>query len=295
MSASNIIAELPLLTWRDLDPVPCDIASYDFSHAQARREYPYINGFGHEWMGRDSVVINARLYFTNTHFDRVLYYPDVWGRWRSALLEDGTPGDLVHPDLGTIEAVCLSGKVQIVSQVRSGIIVDVTFEEHQGDPEEAVLFTVPTVDPGALAKAADAATAAYKLNFPEEDTGLTDLFSAWESIKGQLFSASLSITGAVNRMMGTVASLVEDFEALNSNDAHPVLSVLKRLWSSLEDFKKLAESNQRTTAKKVVGNDTTLPTFAGEVGNTLNEIMGLNLGFLKKPKVPKGSTLLYYT
>jgi prophage DNA circulation protein len=293
MSASNIISELPELTWRGLESVPCDSVSYDFSHAQARREYPYVNGFGHDWLGRDSVVIKARLYFTNTHFDRKIRYPDVWNLWRPALF-DGTWGDLAHPDLGTIEAVVMGGNVQIVAQVRSGIIVDVTWEEHQPDPEEAVLFTTPNVDPGVAAKAADQATEAYALNFPDDGTSLTDLFGAWESIKGQLFSASLSITGAVNRVQGQIATLVNDFENLNSVETHPVLTTLKTLWSSLEDFKKLAESKQRETAKWVVSHDTTLPTFAAEVGNTLNEIMGLNLAYLKKPNVPKGSTLLYY-
>src|SRR5262245_51552162 len=91
-SQANVIGQLPELTWRGLDPVPVEDASYDFSHDQAERRYPYVDGAGHDHTGRGPIRFTARLLFHNTL--QADLYPHTWEEWRAALF-DGASGELV--------------------------------------------------------------------------------------------------------------------------------------------------------------------------------------------------------
>ncbi len=294
MSAENIVAEMPPLRWRQLGFAHCSSASYDFAHDQASRLYPNVDGEGHDWTGRRSIVVKVRLHFLNTMFgDTTEQYPTNWNIWRPALF-DGKPGLLQHPDLGEFDAVVLDGHVEIVAQTRSGVVVDVTFAEHVEDPEISFQFAKASADPGAAAAGADAAIKHFLQPYPD-GMAETDFFEAWASIKGQVFSIGVSLNGMVNRLQGHVTSMINDVESLNDPSTNPLTSALLGFWGSLQDFKKNAERlTARTTATRTLTADTTLTAFATLVGNTLNEIMGLNLQALKTPTVPKGTTLRYY-
>lgn len=292
---ANIIADLPELSWRGLT-APCEVAPYDFSHTQAQRKWPYIDGAGHDHTGRDPLRFTCRLYFINTLFGLAQFaqYPDNWISWREALF-DGTAGELVHPDLGTLSARVLSGHVDIKAQTRNGIIVDVTFEEDVADPDKASIFTDPNVNIEEAAAAADAAMATAGISYPDGES-TSSLMGLVDQVKGAVFSTGLTFSGMVTRAEGIINTIVEDVESLNDVSKHPVADCCRRMFAALKDFQRSVEKlAARSTATKVVTHDTTLTAFASEVGNTVDEIMGLNLSALNKPKVYKGTRLTYYT
>jgi hypothetical protein len=50
----------------------------------------------------------------------------------------------------------------------------------------------------------------------------------------------------------------------------------------------------RATKAIVLAQDTTLDAFATRTGNTLNEIMGLNVQAIRLPVAKRGTTLRHY-
>src|SRR6516225_3627286 len=97
--------------------------------------------------------MHAKLYFHNT-LEKDLY-PLTWESWKQALF-DGSSGDLIHPDLGTIRARVLKGSVRLVAESRAGVTVEVTFTETVDDPDKINEFD----NPNATASLQDAAAAA---------------------------------------------------------------------------------------------------------------------------------------
>src|SRR5689334_11379163 len=144
---TNIIGQLQELRWRGRRAA-CSVASFKFSHDQAPREYPYVNGAGHDWTGLKAIPIEVLLYFVNTIEPRS--FPDEFNFWMENLL-DGTPGKLVHPILGEIDAVVMEGSVELVAQNRAGVVVHVTFEKTRLDLEQDDAFKRLTVNVEAVA------------------------------------------------------------------------------------------------------------------------------------------------
>lgn len=289
---ADALSDLPPLKWGDLPEVPCDSAPYDFSHSMGERRWPYVDGAGHDPTGLDPIPVKVKLYFLNTMFGFGNLYTEAWPIWRPALF-DGALRLLEHPDLGSFTARVPRGHVDFTAQTRSGVVVEVDFISSLADPETALQFTAPATDPGAAAAAADVAWQALGFDYPD---GLneTDLLGAWNSIKGQVLSASMTITGKLNQVMGIVSGMIEDLRTLNDPTLQPHSVLLVALWNSLRDYRDGLNKGARATAQQTTRRPTTLSEFAATVGNDLDEIIGLNLSALRTPTVPAGSVLTYY-
>ena len=289
---ADVVTSLPELRWRDLPPVPCDSTPFEFSHSQADRRFPYIDGASHDWTGLDPLPIHAKLYFIET-IREGLFSNDL-KLWLEALL-DGTAGTLEHPILGTVNARVLNGSVPLVASVRGGVIVDVTWTTTVDDPDAGSTFEFTPIEPGAAAKAADAALEAVGIDYPTGEPDLS-LLEAYESIKGQIGSALTTVVGKITQVMGTVTGLIEDVNNLDDPSTWVASNTLIAFWNSLDNLKTaVSNSQKRATAKIITTTDTTLDTFAASVGNTVEEVMGLNLSALRLPSIPKGTELVYYT
>jgi len=290
--AVNVIGDLPQLKWRGL-AAPCESATYSGSHSQAERRYPYIDAAGHDWTGRDPYQFaHVRLHFLNT-IKPGDWYPAQWNSFREAL-ENGDSGALEHPDLGTVRARVVSWEVALTAQNRGGIVVDVSFVETVDNLDERVVYLGPDVTPTAVAEAADDAMATLGVPYPD-GTGSTSLLDGIKSIEGQLFSATLSVKGAINQMVGTVEGLIKTVNAINDHVAYLLYGHLITLWNALQQMGKSVVETQRATAVFRVVNDTTIDALGRELGNTVQELIGLNLSLVNRPNVPPGTNVRYYT
>jgi hypothetical protein len=307
MSDADIVAGLPVLSWRGLYTPPYDLVTFEVENELASRSVAYTDGEGHDDTGRRSFPMTARLYFLNTLGEPTRMFPDCWELWKENL--DGRPGDFVHPILGPMRARVKSIKGELRATCRSGVIADITWIETVEDPAEgAVREFILETDPATLAATADAMGAPLGVRYPV--TGIvvqgaafptpgggtkpTTLLQAYNQIRGDIFSASKRISGALAQLTGVVSGMVDLAEGLKSASAWPLVDVLKQLWKSLRDMAKRLARVARATKAIVLAQDTTLDAFATRTGNTLNEIMGLNVQAIRLPVAKRGTTLRHY-
>jgi len=297
----NVIGLLPQLQWRGLKPVPVEDASYDFSHDQAERRYPYIDGVGHDHTGRGPLRFTVHLLFINTLQKNL--YPHTWEDWRAALF-DGSAGDLVHPELGTVRARVVSGSVKISAHSRAGVTVDVTWVETIDDPEHApgdIPALAITLGPAAKSAqiAMDKLHYAYPTQFAPKTTNLAD---AVASIEAKLFLGGLSVLAPVNQLIAGVRQLQDAVSLLDvrTNSLRSAVSTWPALYNlelveyGLVELQDWAQRSPRPVLTVVTDRPTTLSTFALSVGNTVADVVELNPGALAKPSVSAGTTLRYY-
>lgn len=287
------ISQLPAVAWRNLPEVHCDTADYDFSHSNAERRWPFIDGAGHDHAGRDPLPIKCTFYFLNTMLDGIEYYPDIWAQWRAALF-DGVAGPLEHPDLGSFDAVVQSGSVRMNAQTRSGVIVSVNFVEHIDDPEKESPFSVATLDPETAAKAADDAMASAGLNYPD---GMpeSDFLSSYKAIKGEIFSATLRVTGAINQIQALAGMVIDDMKTVSNPENWPHQVILTAFWNALQDTKKrIEQKTERATAQYTTRSEISLSSLATQLNNTVDQLIELNLSLVSKPYVPALTVVRYY-
>jgi prophage DNA circulation protein len=289
---SNIIGDLPELRWRGLR-APCESAHYKGSHTQAERRYPYVDGAGHDWTGMDPYQFQpTRLHFINT-IKPGDWYPTKWNAFRAAL-EDGSSDDLDHPDLGAVRARVLSWDVALNAQNRGGIVVDVVWTQTIDNLDERVVFLGPDVSPAALAQACDDGMTELGIEYPDGKSE-TSLFELISQIDGFLFSTRLTIQGQINQAVGTVAGLIKTVNNLQDHAAWALYGNLVALWNGLKAMQQEVISTQRATRIVVTSSETTLDQIARDVGNTVDELIGLNLSLLRSPSVGKGVKVTVYS
>ncbi len=292
MGLADVINTLPEFQWRNLDPVPCMAAPWEFAHDQSPREYPYRDGEGHDWTGMKALHGSATLAFVNTTLKYGVLYPTVWDSWREALF-DGTAGDLAHPDLGVLRARILGGSVQVIAENTAGVIVSIqwvqTVEDLDKDPE----LLGANISAPAAAAAADECMAALDIDYPDgmSQPSLSEMING---LKGQVLSIGLSVEGLANQALGIVNQIIDDVTALNSTDTWPLLDNLNILADAILAKADAVSRAMRAVGKKTVTTDTTLDAFAGDVANTLVDVMSLNPSALFSPIVERGTTLKYY-
>jgi len=307
MSASNIIADLPELEWRGLT-APCSVAPYTVTFDLAPRAYYGTDGYGHDNTGRQSTPFPVTLWFINTV--RPNAFPELFNQWQDACINDKSPDWLLHPILGLTRARVQSFAVDHGANMRAGVKVDVVFVETLEDADTRVDFNGPDVAPEAAALAADTAMAAVGVSYPTNTTlaplapvtgqpsldQATSFQEAYAAVKGQLFSASLTVTSALGSLLGTVGTVLDDIDALGSHDAWAARWNVLAFYGSLKRIQADVERViARATATQVLQKDTTLDEFARTKANSLIDIMSLNVQALRSPVVLKGQTLRYYT
>jgi prophage DNA circulation protein len=296
---SNVVGALPELRWRNLSPVPCEHANYDFTHDQVERRYPYIDGASHDHTGRGPIKFSARLLFMNTAREGL--YPDEWAIWRAALM-DGSSGPLRHPELGKVRARVESASVALVASARAGVVVDVSWVESFEDPENLPVARSLRVNLTAAARAADSACSALGIPYPRiGDSTNTSLLDDIKQLEGQAFSASLTALGKANQIIGAVRQMEDQADKLSRVvrgldtplSVWPSVYNLHQVHYELTQFLR-AKATSRPVATRTLAASSTLDAFARAVSNTVTEIVQLNPGALGRPTVPSGTVLSYY-
>lgn len=288
---------LQQIAFDGLPSVPCRMAGLDWEHSLPVRQYPYVDGDGHDNTGRRSASMPVQLLFWNTlvlEQPGIILFPSVFNQWLERLL-DGRAGNLEHPIFGNRRARVARGSAPLVAEVRDGVTVDVTFIETLDDPEQQIPFAGPETSVAASAIAAQAACDEFDIDYPDGQSDGTDLVSAVRGVIGQLDSTATRIDGTLNRVMGNVVRMLDDAEALNDHNAYAAVDNLTTLWAGLKQLKEhLPVQLQRAVGTAVTETTTTLDKIALLRGNKLEDIVNLNPQLLAEPFVLRGVKYKYF-
>jgi hypothetical protein len=302
----NIINELPILSWRNLR-APCSRIETTFVHGQAPRPYPYVRGRGHEWTGLEMLGVNATVHFFNTIEPDC--YPVQWEKFRASILDDGTTGQLRHPDLGKIDARPIQGSYVVEATTTSGVVCTVSWELTVDDPEVEAEFAAPDVSIEAAAEEADAAMEELGIEYPTGE-GETSLTQAVSSVQGQIQNFSTTVSGKINQVRGTIRQIRENHERTMNSVKHAAAAVrdvvagaparwvleanLDIMESTLDTLEEIAKANARPTKTLRTTGFASLASLTSETSNTIAELIQLNPALVGAPTVPEGSTVTYF-
>lgn len=289
VTQANIIAGLPEFGFRGLTPIPCASVETDGGHTQVPLAYPYIDVEGHDNTGRNARTFRVKLYFVNTVLPNA--FPGLWNDWKEALA-DGSAGDCVHPIYGPMRARVLTETTPLIASVRSGIVVDVTFTETRDDPTQA-LESAP-IDLEIAADVAVEECDAVGIEYPtgEGEPSLGDDLAA---LSGAITSASMTVNGIANQVVGKLGAMFDQVEALTDPESWPAYDALATVYAGvLQIGKRVERLSPRATARLVLQNADSLDAIATRVRNSDQEIMALNPALVRAPVVPKGTTVIYY-
>lgn len=302
---SNIaILNLSPLSWRGINLYVSSIET-SFTHRQVERAYPYVDVPGHDWTGFDGVKVSATVHFLNTI--EAGMYPGKWVEFRDAIF-DGSSGPLVHPDLGGITARVLDGNYRIAATTTAGVLVSVQWTQTRDEVEDEATFSA--ADGGEeAAEAADEALEELDLIYPdgEPDTSLSDTIGA---IEGAVFSYGQQIGGAINQAKGLVGKHIQALDLMGQawrfadpggkdanagNSARAVAETnLYNLYASLGKRAEDAAKKARPVAIHLVKASSPMTGLAAALGNSLDDLLGLNPSLASSPTVPAGSRVIHY-
>lgn len=290
MSAARILYDLAPFAYRGL-VVPCIKTPYDGGHSRPKLEYPFVDGVGHEHTGRAPYNFTTEHPFNNT-IKPHNWYPTVWGQYRE-MLESKDAGDMDHPDLGTVRVVPLNWSVEQGADNLAGISVTVHWEEHVEDLESRVVYLGPDVSLPALAEEADKMMSDLGIVWPMTDSD--SILEALGKLEGLVFGLQLTAQGLINQITNTLAEVIRTTEKLHDHMAWALNANLVALWNGMQQLKLAHRLTERATAFYTVPSSTTLDAVAREVGNSVRDLMGLNLSLLNQPSIPKGARVAYFT
>ena len=303
--SNQVVLKLAPLRWRGIALYVSEIVT-DFSHSQVERPYPYVDVPGHDHTGFDGVKVTATLHFLNTIEPGM--YPDRWLPFRDAVF-DGSSGPLEHPDVGEITARVLNGSLRITAQSIAGVMCSVTWVQSRDEVSDVIGFGIPGGESEENAEAADEALGELTLVYPdgEPDTTLDGMVSQIES---GIFSLGQEINGAVNKAQGLINKHLDALDLIgqtwgpsdpagrNRNAGNPARAVAETALLALYDNFGKRASDQQQKARPVsvffLQAQTPLPSLASALGNTVDEILGLNPSLASSPTVSAGAKVVHY-
>lgn len=287
------IRGLPILDWRGLgDAPPYTSASFTITHVQNERAYSRINGSGHDYTGRAAIPMSFQLWFVNGIEGRNDLFPELWEKWFAAL-DDGSPGELVHPLLGPIDARVLDFSATVEAATTAGVVCTVNFTDTVIDPTKDRRLSRPQFTLSALA-AAFAGEVTSTVDFPDGASPL-DLLDLLKQLEGAAFAITNSIDGLVNKVKGVADTMIRLLEGANDHIHYATIGILQQIWMAADETAK----NHGLLLPREIGSaladvDTTFATLARERDNTVAELMDLNSGLLGSPIIPAGAAIKFF-
>lgn len=296
---AEIISALPPLLWDGLLAPPYALVSFGHENALADRRVPYIDNAIHDNTGLSIAPMTARLMFLNTveggTTSGVRNFPDYWNEWNARL--DGMARDLQHPIYGPMRARVRGARGELVASTRSGIIVEVTWVKTVEDPALLDVQLDTRVDNVSAAEQMGAAAYEIGIYYPrggKTPPAPTDLYDDVVGALSAVLGAARATVERLNRIIGRVATMINQVRALDTAAHWPILDGLTRLWVGLSEAVSALVRAARPTRSRTLTAPTTLDAFARETGNALSDVMNLNLSALRTPIVARGVTLTYY-
>ena len=296
---AEIISALPPLTWGGLLAPPYALVSFGHENALAERRVPYVDDAIHDNTGLMIAPMTARLMFLNTveggTTNGVRNFPDYWNEWNARL--DGMARDLQHPIYGPMRARVKGARGEIVATQRSGVIVEVTWVKTVEDPALVDVQLDTRVDNVAAAEQVGAMAYEIGVFYPRGGSAAPAATDLYDDVVGALSAVVGAVSATVarlTRILGRVATMINQVRALDTAAHWPILDGLTRLWTGLSDAVASLIRAARPTRSRTLTAPTTLDAFARDVGNSLADVMNLNISALRTPICARGTTLTYY-
>jgi len=287
----DYLSNLQEITWNGIT-APCLETSFDGGHDQAERKYPYVDGAGHDNTGRNPYVVRATLVFNNSVAPDLL--PARLERWLQAL-ENGGIGYLEHPMLGNFAARVQTWNARVdPSQDRGGIRLDVQWTESLVDPTAVNVRTQGNqLSYKGFGYSLDQALEDIQYEVPTS-LGSSSFEGALNKME-QLPRESLEFQREADRIASISDTITVDLAVRDVLRELPVQWLSEGLTMALRAQAATASTQRlRNTQQRTLPYDISLDSFAREMGNSFEDVLGLNVSLVTSPIIKAGTTLVYY-
>jgi hypothetical protein len=284
---------------------PCSSLDFGFSQEQAEHKFIFRDEALIQKLGRKNKTWRLEIPFRENLFFLPGYehlysktFPDFL-----VACQDGSPGELVTPDVGTVRAACVSFSYTIDPTKRDGVDVHVEFISAPLANDQGLVANIPTVEAIAVqAKRLDTAVAATDFNPPkshasvpqDRPTGFSDPFSAVTSAADQLSNSrrkSLAriddTTYRINKMNDSLDRIGDPKNWLLKREANDLINALTRARAH-------SDSGGKRIRQAFIDRSTPVNVVASKYKMTLPDFYRLNPEFSTQPTVPANSIVRYY-
>lgn len=290
--ALTAVQQLPIFAWGGASWPHYRALDCSFGAVHADHAYYQATGVHHQHTRDNPISLSLELLFYNSL--QPDSFPGAYYDWIE-LLRTGEPRQLVNPLLGEYQAI-IKGQVQCNLQGNkpSGGTITVSFESDLSDPDEPRIPTPIDLDMPTVAASVDQQL--DEGGFPLPPTGgeqetMSDIFTELNTLR---FTVDQELLGSAERARGIVQQVAAQVQAANDHAFYGLLDELSQLYEAATVLAEKAGVS-RPTRVVTTQNATTLFEFAERKGNTLQEIIELNVDALVSPVVKRGTRLAYYT
>lgn len=309
------------LKWRGLS-VPFKSLDSEGSQDLAGHKRVDRQGVRLEGTGRNGYVFKVQIPFLNglaqaKQENWQNLFPETFLVFQG-FLEDRSSGELQHPLYGKINCKAATWKISLTSDVRSGVIAEVVFEETSDDDEAQTIGGASGTLGAVNAAAIDLDAQLGQLN-PPFDNGLKDAgFGSFEDFANQLSSigdqASLlknKVFGKIDNVIGSLNKISDSIDetavmvagipgdiatrttALGNSAARIVESV-NRMNFALVGLKSSIQTKDQSISFFVTTIDSTLGGLAAQLNNKVEDLVQLNPLLVAAPVILPQTPIRYY-
>jgi prophage DNA circulation protein len=275
-------------------------------------EYSHSDGGDPELLGRKLYTVRIVANFHDTFRKYTDLYPAslnvlIWA------LELSSVGDLVVPQLGTIQAYAVSWNRSISARIRSGEKVTLEFREDRGDHKLNTLVDENPLEIQSTtlkldARVKEAGVVGDSLSAAQEDRALPqgdrDFFDGIQDLAKSVFA--IQDTAALNGQLYGVkllqlASLCERADGLRSmqsSSTQPIVQALHELWAAALRLADNVQGKQKALQRYTTPQTMTMMEVAIALyhdASRTEELLALNTGnFTEGLAIPALTELVYY-
>ncbi len=271
-----------------------------------QHKYPDRDGAHVESTGRNPIVVTAKAIFykgvsrgkgETWAFGQL--FPVVFNKFVAAC-KDRTVGTLNHPIHGKFDAKCVSISYDLTADRRDGVIVDVQWIEtikQELQPEKLAASSASS-DAAALDDALASASVIFIKQLPLDKT--TSFLDTINSIKAFIDTATLiglKVLAQINKVLYRVNSLLASIERINSVLLANLKTKANKLKASLHDMRATVSALSGklfSTSNHLVVRDTTMGALVALLGNSVSDLIKLNMKVAAKPIIPAGTVIRYH-
>lgn len=216
-------------------------------------------------------------------------YPQGWLAVKG-YLERRDTGTFVHPLYGNITCKPVTWQADFNSEIRSGVIVNMEFIETIDDSNSTTNLA-PSVVSGTTASAGNLDNAMIGLSIPDQDMLGYDSYA--DANAGIISSGPLQGLALISKMTNGLLNVADEVFDLDDSYA----SLLDNIYQYVDSLNSLAlefQLEDKDTSIHTTVFDTTLASVAGEVGNTIDDIISLNPSLVSYAILMSGTQVAYY-
>jgi prophage DNA circulation protein len=324
VAGNDLLAGLLAYSWKGVF-FPTTTFRVSLRHDLARHEYPERDGAHIEPTGRAPLEFSAHIPFLNNiqlgaNEAGVIHpiYPNAYRAFLDVAV-DRAPGDMVHPELGTIRCTLERCETTWTAERnRDGVMVDVSWLEATDKPSDLANLLAQPSPAQQLAESArdaddamNAALAALKSKNAKVDKDMRALLDNYINQDGAISFSELArrltavpdqidllqkrTTGVLDSITFRAQNLQNSMDRAGAASAYwPIRQAAERMKSAAAAVKQTLVSKQRSVGLYVLAYDTTLSSVAQDIPAKLGDVILLNPQLASAPFVAKGTTVRYY-